>query len=103
MIFRQLGVTADISPTDTLLYNSPGLNLAGTSPTRTFPDMLQILAGNTNAKTGRCEVGPIPPATGGSSQLVARDIRECFSEFLPTTDWLRLPERRGDDVPHDRA
>ena len=53
--FRQLGVTADISPTDTLLYNSPGLNLAGTNPTRTFPDMLQILSGNTNAKTGRCE------------------------------------------------
>jgi hypothetical protein len=87
-LFRQLGVTADVSPTDTLLYNSPGLNLAGTSPTRTFPDMLQILSGNTNAATGRCEVGPIPPAQGGSSQLIARTIRECFSEFLPTSDWL---------------
>ncbi len=60
VIFRQLGVTADISPTDTLLYNSPGLNLAGTSPTRTFPDMLQILAGNTNAKTGPLRGRPDP-------------------------------------------
>ena len=65
VVFRQLGVTADISPTDTLLYNSPGLNLAGTNPTRTFPDMLQILAGNTNAKTGRCEY-TMPAATGAS-------------------------------------
>jgi hypothetical protein len=88
VIFRQLGVTADVSPTDALRYNSPGLNLAGASPTRTFPDMLQILAGNTNAATGRCEAGPIPPVAGGSSQLIAREIRECFSEFLPTTDWL---------------
>ena len=48
------GTAAQVTPANTLLYHSPGENLAGTSPSRTFPDLAQILAGNTNAKTGTC-------------------------------------------------
>ncbi|MDA0180215.1 M12 family metallo-peptidase [Solirubrobacter phytolaccae] len=83
VVFRQLGVGADISLEDSLKYHSPGLNLAGTNPTRTFPDMLQILADNTNARTGRCE-GTVPPAP----TALPIPLRECFSEWLPTTDYV---------------
>ena len=72
----------DIPLTDTLKYHSPGLNLATNNPTRVFPDMGQILANNTNAATGTCPDAPPAPAA------VATAIRECFSEFLPTTDWV---------------
>ena len=41
-LFRQFGVAANVSAADTLLYNSPGENLATTDPTRVFPDMNQI-------------------------------------------------------------
>ncbi len=76
-LFRQFGTAAIVSATDTLQYNSPGENLAGTSPTRTFPDLAQVLAGNTNAATGAC---PASPPAGQTTV-------DCFSEFLPTTDY----------------
>jgi hypothetical protein len=82
VIFRQLGIGADISLADSLKYHSPGLNLAGTNPTRTFPDMLQILADNTNARTGRCEV-TVPPAP----TALPVPTRECFAEWLPTFEY----------------
>ena len=53
------GTYADVVGDDTLQYNSPGENLATSSPVRTFPDMDQIMAGNTNAATGSC---PTPVA-----------------------------------------
>ena len=93
-LFRQLGVTTDVTPEDTLKYNSPGLNLAGTNPTRTFPDMLQVLANNTNAKTGRCEY-TVPASTGSSAQMIPKEMRECFSEFLPTPDWRGFLDDRS--------
>ncbi|MDA0136201.1 M12 family metallo-peptidase [Solirubrobacter deserti] len=83
-LFRQLGVGTDISAEDTLKYNSPGLNLAGTNPTRTFPDMLQILADNTNARTGRCETGTLP----GGNTPIPTAARECFAEWLPTSEYV---------------
>ncbi len=76
-LFRQFGTAAIVSATDTLQYHSPGENLAGISPTRVFPDLAQILAGNTNAATGSC------PATPPAGQTTV----DCFSEFLPTTDY----------------
>jgi hypothetical protein len=82
-LFRQFGVATDIPLADSLKYNSPGLNLATTNPTRTFPDLGQILADNTNARTGRCEV---PGPTGQTTMPFLS--RECFSEWLPTTDWV---------------
>ena len=91
-LFRVFGRAARVTASDTLLSPSPGQNAAGTSPTRTFPDLAQIAAGNTNAATGACPAaGPAP---------VAAPIVECFSEFLPTADYtgplhFRLTARDG--------
>ncbi|WP_051247377.1 M12 family metallo-peptidase [Nocardioides halotolerans] len=76
-LFRQFGTAAIVSPTDTLEYHSPGENLAGTSPTRVFPDMAQILANNTNAATGSC---PASPPAGQTTT-------DCYSEFLPNISY----------------
>jgi hypothetical protein len=83
-LFRQFGTAANVSATDTLLTPSPGLNAVTTDPTRVFPDMGQILANNTNAVTGTCPTAPAAPA------VVPPEIRDCFSEFLPTADWVGL-------------
>jgi hypothetical protein len=76
-LFRMFGTAAPVSDEDSLLYHSPGENLAGTDPSRTFPDLTQILAGTTNAATGSCPAGGSAP--------VAQPIVDCYSEFLPTT------------------
>ena len=81
-LFRQFGTAANVSAEDTLKSPSPGLNAVGTDPTRVFPDIGQILAGNTNAVTGSCPAPPPPPAA------VPPEIRDCFSEFLPTADYV---------------
>ena len=81
-LFRQFGTAANVSATDTLLSPSPGLNAVDGNPTRVFPDLAQILANNTNAVTGTCPAGPAPPTP------LPPDVRDCFSEFLPTADWV---------------
>ena len=81
-LFRQFGTAANVSPSDTLLTPSPGLNAVGTDPTRVFPDLAQILVNNTNAATGVCPAAPAPPTA------LPPDIRDCFSEFLPTNAWV---------------
>ncbi len=73
--------SAPISESDTLLYNSPNQNHVTTSPTRVFPDLEQILANNTNAETGACPPGTIAPP-------VPISVIECYSEFLPTSDYI---------------
>jgi len=78
-LFRQFGVAAQVSEANTILYNSPGANIVGTDPTRVFPDLAQILANNTNAETGSC---PAASATPTIKEV------ECFSEFLPTADYV---------------
>ena len=45
-----------------------------------FPDMLQILADNTNAETGR-----VPDRAGRAGDRPGARRRECFSEWLPTS------------------
>ncbi len=84
-LFRQFGIAAPVTETGTLEYHSPGENLAGTSPTRTFPDLVQILAGNTNAATGAC---PAAPPAGQTTV-------DCFSEFLPTDGYVGAPATRA--------
>jgi len=74
-LFRQFGTQALVTNTATLLYNSPGENTVTANPSRTFPDMVQILDNNTNAETGVC---PTAAATPTVQQIA------CFSEFLPT-------------------
>jgi hypothetical protein len=81
-LFRQFGVAAIVSATDTLLTPSPGLNAVGTDPTRVFPDLPQILVNNTNAATGSCPAAPAAPA------IVPAATVDCYSEFLPTSAWI---------------
>lgn len=71
-LFRVFGTYVDTSSTSSQYY-SPGRHEAGSDPTRTFPDLAQILSGHTNAVTGTCD----PSLTGV-------DKIECYSEFLPT-------------------
>ncbi len=87
-LFRQFGTFADVTPAGTLLTPSPGLNAVTTDPTRVFPDLPQILANNTNAVTGTCPAAPPPPTP------VPPISRDCFSEFLPTADWVGFPGDR---------
>ncbi|WP_083941037.1 M12 family metallo-peptidase [Pseudoduganella violaceinigra] len=77
-LFRQFGLQALVSDSDALIYGSPGENMVTTSPTRSFPDMAQILANNTNAETGSCPTPASPPSVS--------DIA-CYSEFLPTASY----------------
>ncbi|MEV4755849.1 M12 family metallo-peptidase [Micromonospora sp. NPDC049559] len=92
-LFRQFGVAAVVSPTDALEYHSPGENAVTTDPTRVFPDPAQIAANNTNARTGGCPAAPAPPATGGATNVPA-DVIDCYSEFLPTADWVGFDNNR---------
>ena len=81
-LFRVFGKYAAVSATDTLLYESPGENLADGNPTRVFPDMDQVLAGETNAETGAC------PNSNPTDTLPDGPELRCISEFLPTTSYV---------------
>lgn len=87
-LFRQFGTAAIVTAADTLKYYSPGENAVNADPTRVFPDLKQIAANNTNAATGTCPAAPPPPA------VVPADILDCFSEFLPTQDWVGFDNTR---------
>jgi hypothetical protein len=80
-LFAMFPKSGQISDADALQYNSPGENHLTTSPTRVFPDLQQILDNNTNAETGACPAGPV----GGPVPIA---IKECFAEFLPTSDYV---------------
>jgi hypothetical protein len=80
-LFAMFPLSAPISESDTLQYNSPHENHLGSDPTRVFPDLQQILDNNTNADTGACATGPIAPP-------VPIPVKECFAEFLPTAAYL---------------
>jgi hypothetical protein len=88
-LFRVFGDDAVVSRADSLLSPSPGINIAEGSPTRVFPDMSQILSGNTNAVTGDC---PAPTGSDGLplpvNQQLPDTLLDCYSEFLPDTDYL---------------
>ncbi|MEV0733021.1 M12 family metallo-peptidase [Polymorphospora sp. NPDC050346] len=86
-LFRVFGEAAIVSDSDTQQYHSPGLNAVDNNPTRVFPDVKQILVNNTNAKTGACPAAPAPPASGSASNVPAALV-DCYSEFLPTADWV---------------
>ncbi|MBP2328079.1 hypothetical protein JOF56_008464 [Kibdelosporangium banguiense] len=92
-LFRQFGTAAVVSDQDALKYYSPGQNAANTNPARVFPDMAQIVANNTNAKTGTCPQAPPPPTTGRGTNVPAALI-DCYSEFLPTAGWIGWDKSR---------
>nr|WP_157529107.1 M12 family metallo-peptidase [Kibdelosporangium sp. MJ126-NF4] len=90
-LFRQFGTAAIVTAADTLKYYSPGENAVNDNPTRVFPNLEQVAANNTNAESGVC---PTPPAG-----TVPAPIVDCFSEFLPTADWVGFA---GDRTLHFR-
>jgi hypothetical protein len=71
-LFRVFGTPLQEPPYVETEYNAQGENHPTTDPTRVLPDMAQVLANRTNANTGACPAGDL----------------ECFSEFLPTTDYV---------------
>lgn len=87
-LFRVFGLFADVTDAGTLETPSPGENIATGSPSRTFPDLAQILAGNTNAKTGKCPKVPPLPADLGDYVPVAKKPLDCYSEFLPVKGYI---------------
>ena len=74
-LFRQFGTRAVF---DASQIAPPGQNQLTTNPTRVFPDLLQVLANNTNAETGGC---------GTISGAPTPEQIDCFSEFLPTASY----------------
>lgn len=88
-LFRVFGDDAVVTDEDSLKSPSPGQNIADGSPTRVFPDMAQVLAGNTNAATGTC---PKPRTPEGepwpADEQLPDKALDCYSEFLPTTDYV---------------
>ncbi len=92
-IFRIFGKYANVTDEAALEYNSPGQNSAGGNPSRTFPDMQQVLAGHTNAKTGTCpDPQPSDYQNGKDGALADGPVLECFSEWLPTSDYTGSAE-----------
>ncbi len=85
-LFRVFGRYADVSDDDALQSPAPGQNRAGQSPSRTFPDLAQVMAGNTNARTGRCPAAP--PNDPDVYVVVPLPIVNCYSEFLPVKGYV---------------
>ncbi|MCW2998383.1 MAG: hypothetical protein JWN65_1932 [Solirubrobacterales bacterium] len=89
-LFRVFGTAARYSESNAALSPSPGANVATDTPSRSFPDLGQVLSGNTNAATGSC---PAPsPRTDA--------IVDCYSEFLPTAAWVGVD---GTGILHFRV
>ncbi len=86
-LFRQFGRALDASVYDPAVYGSPGENTTAPDPTRVFPDIRQVLAGNTNALSGDCPGAPAPDPT----RPVPPTLVNCYSEFLPTSDYTGFP------------
>ncbi len=87
-LFRVFGTAADVSSDDSLESPAPGINLAGRSGTRSFPDLAQVLANNTNAKTGACPKVAPPPDNFDDYRPPSAKVVECYSEYLPTKGYL---------------
>lgn len=87
-LFRVFGTYADVTDEGTLLSPSPGENVATRRPSRTFPDLAQVLSGNTNARTGTCPAVPPLPDNLDFYVPVVPAVRDCFSEFLPIKGYV---------------
>jgi len=85
-LFRVFGLRADVSDEEASESPAPDENTAGSQPSRTFPDLAQVLAGNTNAATGRCPAAPAQEP--GQYVPVPVPTVECYSEFLPTKGYV---------------
>lgn len=99
-LFRQFGTALNAALYDVHQYNTGGENHVTTDPSRTFPDLAQILANNTNAVTGDCPGAPAPPSPPSGGTNVPQALIDCYSEFLPTSVYagpihMRLTVRDG--------
>ena len=94
-LFRVFGDDAVVSDEDSLKSPAPGINLADGNPTRVFPDMAQVLAGNTNAATGTC------PSRGHAAQPAA--ARHAARLLLRVPADGRLPRQLRRRRPRDDA
>lgn len=83
-LFRVFGTYADVSDQATLQTPSPGENRATRNSTRVFPDLKQVLTGNTNAKHGTCPKVAKLPDNLADYKPVRKKALNCYSEFLPT-------------------
>jgi hypothetical protein len=90
-LFRVFGTRAKVTDRGTLLSPSPNLNQAKGDPTRYFPDLAQVLAGNTNARTGRCPFVPPLPDDLDQYEPPKGRVIDCYSEFLPVKGYLGRP------------
>lgn len=86
-LFRVFGEIAHVTDEGSLQTPSPGQNRATRNGTRTFPDLAQVLKGNTNAKTGKCP--KFNPENGDDP--VPFKLVDCYSEFLPIAGYKGTP------------
>lgn len=90
-LFRVFGTRAKVTESGTLISPSPNLNLADGTRTRYFPDLAQVLQGNTNARTGRCpKVAPLPDDLDQYTPPKG-SVTDCYSEFLPVKGYMGRP------------
>lgn len=82
-LFRVFGQYANVTAANTLLYSSPGENLASTSPSRTFPDIAQIAANETDAESACAAISE-------TSSLANNAKLRCHSEYLPDATYNTL-------------
>ncbi len=68
----------------TLLIHSPGENIADGNPSRTFPDIDQILANNTNADTGACPAAPASAGHRWGANVPVADASSATRSGCPT-------------------
>ena len=59
-------------------------------PDAEFPDLAQIAAARRADR--HLPAAPPPPTSGGSN--VSPEVRDCYSEFLPTADWVGFDNDR---------
>jgi hypothetical protein len=92
-LFRVFGTAARYPEADAYLQPSPGENVPTADPSRSFPDVAQVMADNTNAQTGSCPTvtpSQYAPLTGdliSQGGTVSDEVADCLSEFLPTNDY----------------
>jgi hypothetical protein len=84
-LFRVFGRYANVSDEDASHSPAPGENHATGRATRTFPDLTQILAGNTNAKSGKCP--KVAPPADPYVPVPLKTV-DCYSEFLPIKGYV---------------
>ena len=80
-LFRQFGTRAVVSPTDTLLSPSP----ARTTSTATRPGCSRTW--RRSSRTTRTRPRAVPDAPPAPTDVPGPTV-DCFSEFLPTADWI---------------